>query len=107
MLNKKMRTVEKYMRAGAMMRLYKTLGAKLLTEISGVLSSANSHKMMRAMQRIGEVCSNAEENMFHDYPQLSDLYIDVFYGAIGKEQRNDVDRKITVLARKAADDLFR
>ena len=44
--------------------------------------------------------------MFRDHPQLSDQYMDVFYGTIQKEQRNDVDREVTVLARKAAEDLL-
>ena len=106
MLNKKMRTVEKYMNAGALLRLYKTLGARLLAEISGVLSSTDTDRMMRAMRKINEVCSNAEDNMFRDHPQLSDQYMDVFYGIIQKEPRNDVDREVTMLARKAAEDLL-
>ena len=100
MLRKKERTMEIYMKSGAMMRLYKMLGAKLLTEIGAVLSAADQDKMMRAMNKIDEVCSNAEDNMFRDHPDLSDQHIDVFYGCTNDRPRNEVDREVLKLAIK-------
>lgn len=44
--------------------------------------------------------------MFRDYPQLSNEYIDVFYGNVESEPRNDVDKKVIEMAREAADGLF-
>lgn len=105
MLKKTERTIEKYKKAGAMMRLYKTLGSKLMVEISGVLSAADQDKMMRAMRRIDEVSSNAEDNMFRDFPQLSDRCIDVFYGATDMEPRGEVDTEIIALSKEVADGL--
>ena len=87
------------------MRLYKTLGSKLMVEISGVLSAADQDKMMRAMRRIDEVSSNAEDNMFRDFPQLSDRCIDVFYGATDMEPRGEVDTEIIALSKEVADGL--
>lgn len=107
MLRRTERTVEKYMKAGAMMRLYKNLGTRLYVEISGVLSAAEQDKMRRALNKIDEVCSKAEDNMFRDHPRLSDQYIDVFYGNVGDDPRNEVDRKVLGLAREVADGLFK
>ena len=106
MLSKKQRTMEVYEQAGAEMRLYKSLGARLATHISQVLSSTDTDKLLRIMGKINEICSKAEDNMFNDHPQLSNEYIDVFYGDTKNEPRNEVDKRIVQLAREAADDLF-
>lgn len=106
MVSKKERTMERYLKAGAEMRLFKNLGAKMITDISYVLSAADQDKLMRAMNRIDEVCSNAEDNMFCDYPNISNEYTDVFYGNVEDAPRNGVDKKIIEMAREAADELF-
>lgn len=106
MLKRTDRTVEKYMKAGAKMRLYKTLGVRLAVDISAVLSAQDQDKLQRAMSKIDEICSKAEDNMFHDHPELSNHYIDVFYGSTDNDPRNDVDHKILTMAREAADELF-
>ncbi len=106
MLIKKERTLARYMRAGALMRLYKTLGAKMLVCAGGVLSKSDSKKIMNVMEKIDAVCSNAEENMFRDHPGLPRDYIDVFYGSTAIEARNDVEREVLRIAREAADELF-
>lgn len=88
------------------MRLFKTLGARMITDISAVLSAQDQDKLMRAMDKIGEVCSHAEDNMFRDHPELSNNYVDVFYGSTDGGPRNDVDRRVLEMAREAADELF-
>ena len=45
MLQKNLRTIDEYKRAGAEMRLFKTLGSKLAVDISGVLSAQESDKL--------------------------------------------------------------
>ena len=106
MLQKKRRTVDTYMKAGAKMRLFKTLGTRMVVDISRVLSASDTQKLMRALDKVDEICSKAEDNMFRDHPELPNMYIDVFYGNIGDEPRNDVDREVITLAREAADGLF-
>lgn len=101
------RTMEDYMKAGAEMRLYKNLGTKLAVDISKVLSAADQDKMLRAMNKIDEICSKAEDNMFHDHPELSNDYLNVFYGNVGENPRNDVDAKVLSMSREAADELFK
>lgn len=106
MVRKPERTLETYLKAGAMMRLYKTLGTKMVTEMSRVLPASDTRKLMLAMEKIDEACSKADDNMFHDHPELPDKYIDVFYGYIDGKPRNDVDEKVRSIAREAADELF-
>lgn len=106
MLKRTDRTMETYMKAGAEMRLYKSLGTKMAVDISKVLSAQDQDKLLRALSKIDEICSKAEDNMFHDYPELPNQYVDVFYGSIGERPRNDVDQKIQKMAREAADELF-
>ena len=89
------------------MRLYKTLGTRLAVDISGVLSAADQDKLLRALGKIDEVCSRAEDNMFHDHPELTNDYLDVFYGSTDDAPRNDVDEKVLDMAKEAADGLFK
>ena len=107
MLDRKERTLETYMEAGAEMRLFKTLGSKLAVDISKVLSAPDQDMLLRALGKIDRVCSRAEDNMFHDHPELSNQYIDVFYGSTDEEPRNDMDKKIIEMAKEAADGLFK
>lgn len=107
MKKRKDRTLEAYMKAGAEMRLYKALGTKLAVDISLLIPAADTDKLLRAMRKIDEVCSNAEDSMFKDYPQISNEYLDVFYGNMNEKPRNKVDEKVLGLAREAADGLFK
>ena len=106
MLQKKDRTIDEYKRAGAEMRLFKELSAKLGVDLSEVLSAPDTDKMYRALRRIDEVCSRAEDNMFHDYPKLGNDYLSVFYGSVGDAPRNAVDEEIIEVAKKVAGGLF-
>lgn len=106
MYRKDERTLELYKYVGAEMRLFKHLGACLTAEMYGVLSAADSAKMSRALARINEVCSNAEENMFQDFPDLSDDYINVFYGNVGDAPTNPVDAEQITLAKEIVNDIF-
>lgn len=107
MIVKKERTLDLYKRAGSEMRLFKSLSADLMADISRVLSASDTDSMIRALRRIDEICSKAEDNMFRDYPNLGADYTNVFYGCVSEEPRNKVDAEIIERARKAADELFR
>lgn len=106
MRSKQARTIERYMKAGAEMRLFKSLGARLITDLGSILLTTDQDKLIRAFRKIQEVCSNAEDNMFKDYPNLSNDYIDVFYGDVGNEPRNEVDKQIISKAKEVSDGLF-
>ena len=106
MLTKKNRTIYEYKKAGAEMRLLKSLMGRTIVDASCVLTAADQDKLMRALDCIDEVCSHAEDNMFHDFPTLSNDHIDVFYGDVNDKPRNSVDEEQISLAKQVADGLF-
>lgn len=106
MLAKKYRTIDEYKKAGAEMRLFKNLGVKLEVDISKVVSASDYEILSRAFNRVDEVCSRAEDNMFHDFPELGNEYVVVFYGNVSDEPRNPLDEEIINLAKQVSDGLF-
>lgn len=94
------------MKAGAEMRLLKSLSARLITDTGSILLKTQQDKLMIAMDKVSQLCSVAEENMFKDYPDLGKDYIDVFYGDVSDEPRNEVDKKIIEMAKEVSDGLF-
>jgi len=102
MLKKSERTLDLYMRAGAEMRLFKEARARLVVDVSKVLSASDQDVLMRALDKVDKICSRTEENMFSDYPSLSNQYIDVFYGSISMKPRNDVDAEVIDMAKDIA-----
>ena len=105
MISKKQRTLDLYMQAGAEMRLLKTLASKLSIDISQFVYRRDWDKFERALRIIDEVCSKAEDNMFADYPDLTNDYIHVFYSTTNVKPVNDADRKTLAIAREVADKL--
>ena len=85
MLGRKERTLDTYMKAGAAMRLYRTLGTRLVLDISKVLSASDQDMLLRLLIKIDRISSRAEDNMFRDYPELPDSYMDVFFGSTDGE----------------------
>ena len=106
MINKKERTIDVYKQAGAEMRLFSELGGRLAIHISQVLSAPDTDKFMRALRRIDEVCSRADDNMFHDHPEISNEYMGVFYGAVSGKPRNAVDAEVIARAIIQLDEYF-
>jgi len=105
MLTKANRTIEKYLKAGAEMRLFKTLGTRVFVDVGNLINAVDRNRLKRALDIIGEVCSNAEDNMFRDHPQLTDEYTKVFYGATFKPAINHVDEQIHGLVKETAESL--
>ncbi len=106
MLNKKERTLELYKKAGAEMRLLKTLGGKLVDDMGGLLHSNDVDKLFKALDIISYISSKTEESMFRDHNNFNRDYINVFYGAIGMKPKNNIDEEIIEKARTIADELF-
>ncbi len=103
MLTKKERTIDKYMKAGAEMRLIKTLASRAFVDVDCLIKVSDQNKLRRVMIIIDEICSTAEDNMFRDHPQLSDEYINVFYGATNNRPINSVDAHVLEIAKDTAD----
>ena len=107
MIRAKDRTIDVYKRAGAEMRLLKSILSKVTVDVSKVLTATETDKLIKELDRICSICSKAEDNMFKDYPDLSYEYTDVFYGALNYEPRNEVDAEIIETAKRVADELFK
>lgn len=100
------RTIEDYKVAGAWMRLLKCVESKAHIECSKVLLKSDSDKFHVIENRLYTLCSNAENNMFDDFPAVGDEYVDVFYGAVDAAPRNRLDREQIELAKELATGLF-
>lgn len=107
MKNTKAIPVEKYMKAGASFRLMKVIIMELHVKMSQYFSAADRRQFDKAMKAINEICSDLDDRMFKDHPELSSDYLDVFYGSLDHEPRNPVDAKVIEMAWEALDELLR
>ena len=107
MQSRKDRTVERYMRAGAALRLFKTVYGEVITTLSEVMPKKDLEKIVRAMDKVNQVCSDTEDRMFLEHPDLSNEYIDVFYGDVRNDTRNEVDWKVVQMAHELSESLFK
>ena len=106
MMKKSERTIELYKKVGAEMKLFRALAGLLAIDISHVLLASDSDKFMRTLQRIDEARSRAEDNMFHDHPELSNDYLAVFYGTTSGKPMNAVDEEVMALAKEIRNGLL-
>lgn len=107
MQSRKDRTVEKYMRAGAAIRLFKSASSEVIATLSEVMPKQDYRKIMLTMDRVNQVCSDTEDRMFLEHPDLSNEYIDVFYGDVRNDTRNEVDWKVVQMAHELSESLFK
>ncbi|HEK9982050.1 TPA: hypothetical protein TUU08_000153 [Streptococcus equi subsp. zooepidemicus] len=107
MIARNERKIDVYENAGAYMRLLKTVGTKVVVAISPVLHAKDTDRLLNAFKVIDEICSKADSNMFYDHINLGNEYVDVFYGDLASEPRNDVDEKIITMAKERAVELFK
>ena len=102
------RTIDDYKEAGAWMRLLKAVLTSTYVSCSKVARVKEyENPLWSAEKKIEQVCSRAEDNMFGDFPELSNEYIDVFYGAPDSHCRNDVDSEQVELMIKLVKELFK
>lgn len=106
MLKKRERTIEMYKTVGAEMKLFQAVTRKLTISLSRVVAASDREKFMQALQRINEVRSRVEDNMFHDYPELSNDYLAVFYGKTSGKSMNVVDEEVMARAKEIRDGLL-
>ena len=105
-MKKQKKTLEQYKDMGAKFRVFKTMACQLSVEASQFLTTAQWQKLQKAVDTIGAYASPIEDKMFRDYPELTDEYVDVFYGATDNETRNEVDTDVVDRAKKFCDSLF-
>ena len=105
-MQKHKKTLEQYMELGAKFRTFKTMASKLCVDASQFMSRDDWNRMQKAVEKIAAYASSIEDEMFREYPELSDEYVDVFYGATTNEPRGSVDANIVERAKKFCEQLF-
>lgn len=106
MLNKNERTMEVYMEAGAYARLLTDIGTKAAVAMSKVLPAKDVHRLVSLLNKIDGFKCSADDQLFMDFPRIGNEGIDVFYGALGFEPRNEPDREVIRMAQQKARELF-
>lgn len=99
MIERKKRTLDLYKQIGAEARIVKQFLTRFLVDISRVLYAKDNDRALKYDQVINTIISNAEDQMFRDYPCLGHYYINVFYGSLKQEPINEVDREIMTIAK--------
>ena len=105
-MKKQKKTLNEYKDMGAKFRVFKTMACQLSVDVSKFLSASQWRKLQKAVDTIAAFASPIEDKMFHDYPELTDEYVDVFYGATDNDTRNEVDAEVVDRAKKFCDSLF-
>ena len=99
MVNKKARSLELYMKVGALMRLKKEIENLIVIEGSKILPADESHRFIKQFNTVdAHLCDVMEEQMFSDYPELSNEYLNVFYNGI--ECTKEFDELINLEAKR-------
>ena len=106
MLNKNERTMDTYMEAGAYARLLSVIGTKAVVEMSKVLPAKDSDKFVVLLNRIDEIISKADDQLFKDFPGIGNEGTDVFYGTLSAQPRNELDEKVVQMAQQKTTELF-
>ena len=109
-MRKNKKTLEQYKDMGAKFRVFKTMACQLSVDASQFLTSKQWAKRQKAVDSIGAYAAPIEDKMFRDYPELTNEYVDVFYGATDNETRNEarneVDADVVDRAKKFCENLF-
>ena len=98
--------MEMYVEAGAYARLLSDIGTKAVVSMSQILPAKETDKMVSLLNRIDEVKCKADDQLFRDYPNLSNEGTDVFYGTLSTEPRNDLDAEVISTAQQKVWALF-
>ena len=106
MLNKKERTMEVYVEAGAYARLLSDIGTKAAVALSRILPAKETDRLLSVLRKIDEAKSKADDQLFRDFPNIGRAGTDVFYGALRLEPDNELDEKVISAARQKAKELF-
>ena len=100
MFRQKDRTLDMYIKLGALMRMHKWLTGKLIVEGSKVLPKTEVDKYWNRLEQFDvHYSSLMEDKMFADYPELSNAFIHVFYGGFPNEHDDEAERLVSKEAR--------
>lgn len=106
MYGKKKRTMEKYIKAGAAIRLLKEVYTHAFCEVSAILPLKDLRKFDSFDTTLNTVSSLAEEQLYRDYPDLGSEGIDVFYGCMNTGRIDELDKKVVTEAKSIIEKMF-
>lgn len=104
---KRDRDIESYIHAGAVFRILKEVYAKALVEVGNLCPVKVGDSMKKGYYKLGGICSDVEENMFFDYPGISDDYLCVYYGSLLARRDNQVDKHVRELMKRILMDMLK
>lgn len=87
------RTLEEYMRLGAYYTILKEIVVTTDVETGYLCGGKIAKNTSRAVEKIYQSCSDAEDCMFKDYPMLESDYVNVFYGGISGSKKTPVAKR--------------
>ena len=103
---KRTRTIDDYKRAGAWMRLLKTVLAETHLSCSDVLNKNDCLIFDSITKKVNIICSRTEDKMFKDHPELNSDALDIFYGSADCSTRTDTDDEQVHLMQKLIVKMF-
>jgi len=90
MIPQKERTLEHYESIGALVSVVNYLFTKLVVEGGKVLYAKDSDGLAKTNNKLSHYQSIMEDQMFRDFPELSNDYLDVFYGGLSSGRCTNV-----------------
>ena len=105
-LNKKERTMELYVEAGAYARLLSDVGAEAAVAMSKILPAKDADRLVYLLNKIDEIKCKVDDQLFSDFPQIGHDGTSVFYGTLSQETQGELDEKVIRTARQKAEELF-
>lgn len=106
MLNKKDRTMEKYVKAGASIRLLNDVYCNALVEVSKILPAKDMRLLEAFQTKLWIATSRCEEQMYSDYPDLGHEGTAVFYGDLGFKRHTKIDDQVLAEAKEQVKEMF-
>lgn len=107
MLKNNEKAINVYKRLGAKLRLLKRIESDLEIEVRQVLPKNKCSSLSTIRKKIDKVCSDFDDQMFHDFPEIDNSYTHVFYGDIVNAPRCEVDKEVIEEAKRLCNGYFK
>ena len=107
--NRDMKTeLSEYKAIGTNVRLIKGMLTSLVNLSSGVIPKNLYMPKVRIIEReISKMASEIEDRMLHDYPEVSNEYLDVFYGSVVKDENSELGSELNGYASEITGDMLK
>ena len=103
---KKTRTLEDYKELGALLRLLYSVATDAEVFAGGMFPIKEMKKLTKLVDTLVQIKSDFDGKLFTDFPDIGKPGTHVFYGDLGREPMDDVDKDVMGLARAYVAALF-